>query len=176
MYIRKLFTAAAMAVLFGFAGFSSQANAAPIYVGSWQVDQGPTWYGTPPNGPLAYTGQEAAALLFGGNAADYVISTIDSNPLNIDYNSWYSIIGYGAAAFAQNYSDKYLGLYYGPTSGYPFGDSTAPASSYVWDNAQGAEFTNYAFLADGTNRVPEPATLALFGMGLLGMGLVRRKR
>ncbi len=57
------------------------ANAALTFVGAWQVDQGPTWFGSPPDGPLAYTGQEAAALLFGGNASDYSISTV-SNQAN----------------------------------------------------------------------------------------------
>jgi hypothetical protein len=143
------------------------------YVGSWEVDQGPNWAGSPPDGPLAYTGQEAAALLFGGSASNYVTSTVDSNPANIDGNAWYSIIGYGSAQFADNYSSKYLGLYYGPTSGYPNGDSTAAASSYVWDNAQGSSYMNYAFTVAG---VPESATWAmmLVGMGAIGFAMRRR--
>ena len=31
------------------------------------------------------SGQEAAALLFGGVASDYVISTVDTNSLNINF-------------------------------------------------------------------------------------------
>jgi len=151
----------------------SSANATPVFVGSWQVDQGPTWYGSPPDGPLAYTGQEAAALLFGGSASDYVISTIDDLVANIDNQAWYSIIGYGSSSFAQDYSSKYNGLYYGPTSGYPYGDITAAASAYVWDNAQGSQFTNYAFKIAA---VPEPATLALFGLGLFGVAVSQRRK
>lgn len=176
MSVRKLFAAAAIAAgLFGLGGFSGSADAA-VFVGSWEVDQGPQWY-QPPNGPLAYTGQEAAALLFGGTPSDYAISTVDANPLNIDFNAWYSIIGYGADMFAQNYSSKYLGLYYGPSEGYSY-VYDGPASAYVSDNAIGSQFTNYAFRLDNlrADSVPEPASLALFGLGLMGLAVVRRKR
>jgi len=73
------------------------ANAALVYVGSWDVSSGPSWSGSPPNGPLAYTGQEAAALLFGGNASDYQISTIDNLVANINNKAWYDTIGYGGS-------------------------------------------------------------------------------
>jgi hypothetical protein len=152
----------------------SAASAAPVYVGSWQVDQGPSWYGSPPNGPLAYTGQEAAALLFGGSASNYVISTIDTIPADINGLAWYSIIGYpGGTAFTDSYSNKYLGLYYGPPSGYPSGDINASASAYVQDNAIGVAYTNYAFSV----AVPEPETYAmlLVGLGLIGFTVYRRK-
>lgn len=154
--------------------FSSVASAAITYVGNWQVDEGPNWSGSPPNGPLAYTGQEAAALLFGGVASDYVISTVDSNPANIDYQAWYSIIGVsGGTKFAYNYASKYLGSFYGPTSGYTFGDIKGAASAYVWDNAQGSQFKNYAF---SIAAVPEPGTytMMLVGLGLIGSFARRR--
>ena len=59
------------------------------YVGQWQVDQGPSWNTV----PIAYSGVLAAALLFGGTAADYVISTVDSNPANINGLAWVSTWG-----------------------------------------------------------------------------------
>jgi hypothetical protein len=151
----------------------SAASAAPVYVGSWQVDQGPSWTGSPPNGPLAYTGQEAAALLFGGSASNYVISTISSNPADINGLAWYSIIGYGPNAFTDSYSQKYLGLYYGPTSGYGYDNINNAASTYVQDNAIGVAYTNYAFSV----AVPEPETYAmlLVGLGLIGFTVYRRK-
>ena len=49
-------TLAALAV--AFTAVSASA-AAPVFVGSWTVDQGPSWDGD----PTAYTGQAAAALL-----------------------------------------------------------------------------------------------------------------
>ena len=59
--------------------FIHAAHAGPIFVGSWDVydANAPDWFGYEPDGPLAYTAQEAAALLFGGNPGDYSISTID---------------------------------------------------------------------------------------------------
>lgn len=164
--------------------FAVAANATATYVGSWEVDQGPGWWSAPPTGPLAYTGQEAAALLFGGSASDYAISTVSSDPNQINNMAWYSVIGYygnqnnGGSLLSQNYNSKYLGQYYGPTSGYPYNDPNAAASAYVWDNAQGSTFTNYAFrLTNVGGAVPEPATWAmmLIGFGAAGFA-VRRSR
>lgn len=154
------------------------ANAALTYVGSWEVDQGPSWYSAPPDGPLAYTGQEAAALLFGGSAADYVISTVDADPADANGMAWYSVIGYvgnqgnGGSILADNYSSKYLGQYYGPTSGYPYEDPNAAASAYVSDNARGSTFINYAF----TTGIPEPATWTMMLVGIFGLGAALRAR
>src|SRR4051794_37159356 len=75
------------------AGFGavSRADAALQFVGQWQVDQGPNWMTNPP----VYSGQEAAALLFGGLPADYTISTLGLNPNVVDSQAWYSIWGVG---------------------------------------------------------------------------------
>ena len=153
---------------------ASAANAVTYtYVGSWIPDdsRAPVWSGSPPNGPLAYTGQEAAAFLFGGPASSYAISTIDSNVANINFSAVYDVIGYGGATFAQNYSSKYLGLYYGPTSGYT-GAVNGAASTFVRDNNIAG--TNYAFLISGT--VPEPASwmLMIGGFGLVGASMRRK--
>ena len=161
--------------LLSLSAWATSANA-QVFVGSWTVDQGPSWSGSPPNGPLAYSGQEAAALVFGGNASDYYISTIDNNPLNINHMAWYDVIGVGENLFAENYFNKYLGQYYGPTSGYnccgqDFANINA-ASAYVSDNTSG--LTNYAFRVTA---VPEPETYAMMlaGLGLLGFAARRRK-
>lgn len=148
----------------------SVAQAAPVFVGSWEVDQGPFW-GTQ---PLAYTGQQAAALLYGGSASDYAISTIDNNAANINFEAWYSILGIsGGTQFAQDYvapaSSQAPGFYYSGAA-YPFSVTDA-ASAYVDDNATGARFTNFAFRVD----VPEPLTLSLFGAGFAGAVAMRRR-
>lgn len=150
--------------------------AAFTFAGSWNVNDGPSWQSSPPNGPLAYTAQEAAALLFGGNASDYAISTLGSDSNLIDHMAWYDVIGVGENLFAEDYSNKYLGLYYGPTNGYNCcGGSFAlvnAASAFVSDNTSG--LTNYAFRI--SNDVPEPGSLVLLSLGLVGLGVAGRKK
>jgi PEP-CTERM motif len=146
------------------------AAATPVFVGSWEVDQGPDW----PSQPPAYTGQEAAALLFGGVASDYVISTVDNLATDINSEAWYSIWGRGGGTmFAQNYSDTAAGGVYAD-NGAGFGNINNAASAYVRDNAEGPGFTNYAFRVGGA--VPEPAAWALMVVGFGGAGAALRRR
>ncbi len=161
----------------GAFALSTSANAATVFAGSWDVYNvaAPIWTDAPPNGPLAYTGQEAAALLFGGNASDYVISTIDSDITNINNMAWYDVIGFGGNIFAEDYFSKHLGQFYGPESGFGNDVNTNAASAFIRDNLQFSGAINYAFRVDGA--VPEPATWAfmIFGFGAIG-GAMRRQR
>lgn len=146
----------------------TQLNATSYtFVGSWQVDQGPYWVTEPP----AYTGQQAAALLFGGTPDMYAISTVGPDPSTINFMDWVSTWGGACNAFpcgtlsAENFVVTEDGFYVNP------GDT----SSYVLDWAEGSQYTNYAFVA--ANPIPEPASLLLVGSGIAVLAkAVRRKR
>ncbi len=122
--------------------------------------------------PASYTGQEAAALLFGGVASDYVISTVDNSVANIDNLTWVSTWG-GACGgsfpcgtkVAENFKISTAGLY----------QTMGDTSAYVADWAVGAQYTNYAFKV-GAAGVPEPAAWAMMlaGFGLVGSAMRRR--
>jgi len=147
---------------------AAPAMAGPVFVGSWTVDQGPYWGDVPP----AYTGQEAAALLFGGSASDYAISTVDALVADIDHKAWVSTWGgdwVNCSGFpcgtqvAENWKIATGGLYASP------GDQSA----YVWDWARGEQFRNYAFRISA----PEPASWAMMlgGFGLVGFAMRSRR-
>jgi hypothetical protein len=147
------------------------------YVGSWQVydPAAPAFDENAPNGPMAYTGLEAAALLFGGSPADYAISTLGMNPAMIDHMAWYDVLAYGAEKFSEDYSNKYLGMYYGPSGGGSMYEPTGSASAFVQDNLV-SEY-NYAFRwSDDSTKVPDAtSTLALSALALGAVVAFRRR-
>lgn len=145
------------------------AQAAPLYVGSYEVDDGPNWT----TNPVVYSATEAAALLFGGVASDYDISTISSDLLTIDNMGWYTIWGIaGGTKFNEDYKLD-LGA---PGYNDPGGTNTA-ISAYTQDNAAGSTYTNYVFRVTADNTVPEPSTLPLMLVAALaGLGVARRKK
>jgi hypothetical protein len=150
-------------------GLSTTASAAYVFVGSWVLGEGPEWT----DNPDVYSGVETAALLFG--AGDYAISTIDTNPANINFKTW--LDGWAdpdTYALSGNAADDTFSFDMGGV-GYndPGGFGTA-YSAYVRDHFDGSDptYTNFAFREVA---VSAPASLALISLGLVGIAMRRRR-
>lgn len=170
------------------AGLLASAIAAPAvaqattyeFVGSWRVDQvsGSTLPNSNPLkfSPLAFTGQEAAAYLFGGAAGDYVISTLGDQAADINFSNWvthWHNVGCGApedspcgTVEAQDAKISHGGYYT------DLGDTSALVSDYAF----GETYRNYAFRVAPVAAAPEPATWAMLIFGFAGAGIVLRRR
>jgi len=138
------------------------------YVGSYRVSDGGFWGDNPP----CYTGQEAAAFIFGGNPEDYVIS-IDPNttdPNTITFTAYLDGWGELITEYAQDYK---LDL---PPAGYelPSGSPTN-RSAYVADHVDYSKI-NYVWLATPHN---VPVSNWALGIGILliaGFTILRFRR
>jgi len=158
MAFRKLLAAA---VLVGATFCAGAASAALVFVGSWRLTDGPS------GGSQSLSGQEAAALIFGGVATDYTISTAGAGVGDIDGQSWYLIFDIPGSALVDSQSaNDFFGL---GISAYAFD----PDLSLTADR-----YTNFAFKESVGATAPEPATWALMigGFGLAGMAIRRRGR
>lgn len=140
------------------------------YVGSFIVDSGPLWTTNPP----VYSAQEAAALLFGGSASSYAISTNSSttDPSTITHTGNYDGWGEPCSVFAESYK-----LDVAP-AGYQFpGGLNTSWSAYV--NDHNCAQVNYVWrvVPTAVPTLSEWAMIALSALlGLLGLGWMRRRQ
>ena len=168
-------TALTLAVLLSVPAIEAAASVTYTYVGSWDVSTGPWWA----DNPQVYTGQQAAALLFGGNAADYAISTVSSNVGDINVSTWLDGWGdentYGTnfTPGAQDFSLDLSGLGYDGCGLANVDCQYSSYSAYVSDHFGQGQFINYAF---SVAAVPLPAGGLLLMTALGGFGFAARRR
>lgn len=166
-------------LLIGLLSASFSANAAPVYVGNFNVFDGPIWT----SNPIVYSATEAAALLFGGVASDYYISvnsdTVDSS--TITHTAW--LDGWGDTTYlftptSETYSLSSSGGNYSPSPSFSaYVCDHANCREYGFSEASGYEGSNYTNYVWRVAAVPEPESYAMMlaGLGLIGFMTRRRK-
>ncbi|EKS39948.1 DUF5801 repeats-in-toxin domain-containing protein [Afipia clevelandensis] len=124
------------------------------FVGSYRVSDGVAWGLNPP----VYSAAQAAVLLFGGAASDYLIST-NNNAATITATGWYDGWGKAWTAFAQNFSQD------AAPAGYnlPNGDAW---SAYVSDHTDYSKI-NYVWRFNGNALATEDQGTITFSTGLV---------
>ncbi len=171
-----------VAVVTLLAGLSQKLEAGYVYVGSWDLGNLEGNYDNPDNpyiwtkNPRVFSAVEAAAHLFGGNASDYAISTLGTDPANINHLAY--VDGWADTQYLDNPTSETFSLDLGaPGYNDPSGFGSA-YSALVTDHGPFygvGVLVNYAFRLEQT-AVPEPGSLLLFGAGAIGCCVISYRR
>ncbi|MEO8352081.1 MAG: hypothetical protein ABI680_10135 [Chthoniobacteraceae bacterium] len=174
----------AISTFFGLLTGPAQA-VSYTYMGSWNVGAGQYWR----TNPTVFTGQDAAAFLFGGSPSNYVISTVSDRVDDINFRTWLdgfgdsTTYGPGSAGAPQDFKvDSGEPGYSMPFGGPSYSAFVRDHFYNYYTGAPKAGAVNYAFLINdnpngGTGTiVPEGgATLSLLGCALIGLTLLKHK-